>query len=167
MVLAVLASYNLSADSDSGFFLVGTSDFAGTFSLASLNKSFLDAQLSSLECSLKLLANQVFGIIHKLNGIELVLVAVFSSSYVLVSTLATDLNTDSNIVLDSLKVLSPLLLSVIIDTSVLSLSSSKVLTFKVGGLKLKLMAFEISIDSVLAKLDLLYAGSVPFANSSS
>ncbi|KAG9285141.1 hypothetical protein G9A89_000642 [Geosiphon pyriformis] len=41
----------------------------------------------------------------------------------------------------------------------LGLSSSKVLTFKVGGLKSKMMALKVSIGSILGKLDLLCINS--------
>ncbi|KAG9305603.1 hypothetical protein G9A89_001664 [Geosiphon pyriformis] len=58
---------------------------------------------------------------------------------------------DSGLVLSSLSFASPSILT-------LGLSSSKVLTTKVGCLKSKLVAFKISIGSVLVKLELICAG---------
>ncbi|KAG9304735.1 hypothetical protein G9A89_003909 [Geosiphon pyriformis] len=133
----------------SGSFSSGASSMGGGFPLALTNNSFLNACLLSLECSLELLSDQMSGILHKLNSIELVSLVFPSSSNSLVTLINVKLDSNSDIVLESFVVV-PAPLSVV---SVLRPSSSKILMTKVGCLESKLVAFEASIGSVLVKLD--------------
>ncbi|KAG9298780.1 hypothetical protein G9A89_012848 [Geosiphon pyriformis] len=121
----------------------------------------LYGHLAFLECFLELLANQVSGILVKLGSLELVLLAAASGvsfSKVLV-TVAPGL--DSNMILDGESMVSTLSPLVVNDTTTaISSSNSKVLTTKVGGLESKIVALEVSVKSVLEKLDCLCSGLV-------
>ncbi|KAG9300374.1 hypothetical protein G9A89_009998 [Geosiphon pyriformis] len=82
----------------------------------------------------------------------------FSSTSVSAILIATKENLVLNMVMnDSKLVLSPSS-SASLSVSTLDLSSSKVLTTKIGSLESKLVAFETSVNLVLAKLDHLSAG---------
>ncbi|KAG9306459.1 hypothetical protein G9A89_003569 [Geosiphon pyriformis] len=105
----------------------------------SVDNSFLDACLIFLEQSLELLTDQVSDIMQKLSNMKLDLVV----------DVVMD---DSELVLSSPS-------SAFLSISTLGLSSSKILTTKIGCLESKLVAFEASIGSVLAKLKLICAGS--------
>ncbi|KAG9297361.1 hypothetical protein G9A89_009445 [Geosiphon pyriformis] len=160
VVLVVSVSHDSFAGSGSGAFSFNVLGSNGTSLSVLLNESPLSAYLSSLECFLKLLANQVSDIICKLSNIELVPLAVSPPPCAPICPLATKLNTAFDMILDNLKIL-PLPLSLVtVNISVLGLSSSKILTTKIGSLELKLVALEASVGSVLAKLDLLCAGSL-------
>ncbi|KAG9303651.1 hypothetical protein G9A89_018548 [Geosiphon pyriformis] len=122
--------------------VTGTSIFA----FVPLSDHGLYSHLASLECSLEFLADQVFGILKKLGSIELVLPVVTSvvfSPMVLVSVVVND------------------------TTTGLSSSSSKVLTTKVSGLKFKMMALKVSVESILDKLDHLCSDLSMSASSAS
>ncbi|KAG9306302.1 hypothetical protein G9A89_018185 [Geosiphon pyriformis] len=64
-------------------------------------------------------------------------------------------------------VVQPIFFSPGVADLLLGLSSSKVLTSKVGGLKSKLVALDIFVGLILAKLDQLCAGSGSSVISSS
>ncbi|KAG9302954.1 hypothetical protein G9A89_022371 [Geosiphon pyriformis] len=100
----------------------------------------------------------VFEIVHRLNGVDLV-------SLVSVSPVVSSVISASSVVLSVQDMaLDPLFSSSHFSSSVsvlenivsdLSLCSSKVLTFKVGRLESKLMALDVAVGSILAKLDQL------------
>ncbi|KAG9298995.1 hypothetical protein G9A89_020308 [Geosiphon pyriformis] len=139
-----------------GLFLVAETSL---FASASSGDCDMYGHLVSLECSLELLADQVSGILKKLGSIKLVpLVTTFDAfpSAVLVSVVS---GLDLDMVLNSASAISNLSPPVISGTApIISPSSSKVLTTKVGGLKSKIVALEISVESVLEKLDYLCSG---------
>ncbi|KAG9295868.1 hypothetical protein G9A89_006607 [Geosiphon pyriformis] len=112
--------------------------------------------LALLKCFLKLLADQVSSILCRLNGMELVpLVSVPNVGPPVGSALVKlVLNADMVLNVSQLLFLPP---SSIVESKTvdLGLSSSKILTFKVGSLKFKMVAFEVSIGLILGKLDLL------------
>ncbi|KAG9285010.1 hypothetical protein G9A89_009820 [Geosiphon pyriformis] len=117
------------------------------------NKFSINDHLASFKCSLKLLTDQVLSIMCRLNVV---------SPATPVSTLVS-LNTD--MVLDVPQLSPSLFFSVLEDKMVdLGLSSSKVLTSKVGSLESKMMALKVSIGSILGKLDLLCINLVTMYN---
>ncbi|KAG9306289.1 hypothetical protein G9A89_018172 [Geosiphon pyriformis] len=137
----------------------GASDVVGHLSPAGPVNSLLKTCLTSLEHSLELLMNKVSGIIDKLNNLNLVPLALVSSSQSLVVSITANMEFGLDMVLDEPKsvVLPPSLVSS--GVSSLGPSSSKILTSKVGCLELKLMALKASVCSVLEKLDQMCAGS--------
>ncbi|KAG9293686.1 hypothetical protein G9A89_019023 [Geosiphon pyriformis] len=151
-----LAKFGPHFDSDfgSGLPLSGSLSIKKS-ALVVQNDSLINNCLASLECLLELLANQVSDIVHRLNGVELVSL-VPTTQVVLLAASVSMLAPDTDMVLDvpqlSFSPLSPVLEDKVVD---LGLSSSKVLTSKVGGLESKMMAFKVSISSILGKLDLL------------
>ncbi|KAG9285914.1 hypothetical protein G9A89_013339 [Geosiphon pyriformis] len=154
-----LASSAGGSPSNSGFgfgpSLSGASDLVGSAPSSPIDESPLDAQLASLERSLELLADQVSGILRKLNFVELVPMVPSSNTLSLVGSVPMAPVLDSDMVLDgTLTLLSPSLSNVELDAG-FSSSSSKVLTTKVGGLKSKMSALKALVGSVLARLDLL------------
>ncbi|KAG9294020.1 hypothetical protein G9A89_019358 [Geosiphon pyriformis] len=112
------------------------------------------------ERSLELLTDQVSSILHRLNDIELVPLVPVSQVMLPVVPAFALLTSDTNIVLDvpqpPLSPSFPVAEEKVVN---LGLSSSKVLTFKVGSLESKIVALEVSIDSILRKLDLLCINS--------
>ncbi|KAG9287997.1 hypothetical protein G9A89_017592 [Geosiphon pyriformis] len=118
----------------------------GTLLSTFANTFFLSACLAFLECFLKLLTNQVSGIMHKLNNFELMPQDLFFSFLVLDTPMAAQI----------WLVFLPLFF-IVSDVLVLGLSSLKVLTIKVGFLGSKLMALNASVGLVLVKLDQLCA----------
>ncbi|KAG9305810.1 hypothetical protein G9A89_001099 [Geosiphon pyriformis] len=130
----------------SGFFSSGISDLSGSSSFVLANNLSLNAYLTSLKFS---------GIMHKLSGMELVPLALLSSSGSLITPVNINLDLTFDMVLDSSETV-PAYFSVV---SALEFSSLKILTTKMGCLESKLVALEASISSVLAKLDQLCAGS--------
>ncbi|KAG9292225.1 hypothetical protein G9A89_023945 [Geosiphon pyriformis] len=129
------------------------------FASALLGDYDVYSHLASLECFLELLANQVSGILEKLGSIKLVPLVTTSDaspSTVLVSVIS---GLDLDMVLDGALAISNPFPPVISNTaSIISSSSSKVLTTKVGGLESKIVALEVLIESVLEKLDCLCSG---------
>ncbi|KAG9290389.1 hypothetical protein G9A89_007120, partial [Geosiphon pyriformis] len=121
--------------------------------------SGLSNYLAVLERSLELLADQVFEIIKKLSFVELVPLASKSSVLLLVIPAPLDSVMNSDMAIDDTLV-SPVFSPIIVVDTVtnFSLSSSKVLTSKVGGLEFKLVALEVSVKLVLEKLDCLCSG---------
>ncbi|KAG9302832.1 hypothetical protein G9A89_009609 [Geosiphon pyriformis] len=133
--------------------------FGGISSPVSIVFSDLNDHLAVLERFLKLLADQVSEIMKKLSFVELVPLA--SKSSVLPSVIPVPLIfvVDSDMVIDDTLASSILPPVIVVDTVAnLSLSSSKVLTSKVDGLESKLVALEVSVESVLEKLNCLCSG---------
>ncbi|KAG9304472.1 hypothetical protein G9A89_020036 [Geosiphon pyriformis] len=128
--------------------------------LVAQDNSLINNHLALLECSLELLADQVSSILYRLNGVKLVSLVPVSqvmSSVVSAPVLSTS---DTDMILDvsqpPLPPSFPVAEKKMVD---LGLSSSKILTFKVSGLESKMVALEVSIDSILEKLDLLCVNS--------
>ncbi|KAG9303179.1 hypothetical protein G9A89_001795 [Geosiphon pyriformis] len=124
--------------------------------LADHDSSSINNYLALLECFLELLADQVSDVLHKLNSMELVLlVLVLKVEHPDVFIFVLSIS-DADMILDilwpSLLPSSPKIEEKTVD---LDLSSSKVLTSKVGELEFKMIALEVSIDLILGKLDLL------------
>ncbi|KAG9294031.1 hypothetical protein G9A89_019369, partial [Geosiphon pyriformis] len=122
----------------------------------SFGNSCLVEQLASLEHSLELLVDQVSDILNKLSFVKLVPLMFNLHVSFLVVVVSVIANMNSDMVLNNITVFYPPLFSVVADLVVdLSSSSSKVLTTKMGGLKSKIVALEMSIKSVLERLDCL------------
>ncbi|KAG9298207.1 hypothetical protein G9A89_002695 [Geosiphon pyriformis] len=124
-----------------------------------LGNSCLVDCLASLKCSLKLLVDQILDILKKLSFVELVpqMSSPHVSLLVVIASVAANVNLD--MILDDAIVSPPLSFSVVVDSVAdLSLSSSKVLTTKVDGLESKMVALEMSVLSVLDRLDCLCSG---------
>ncbi|KAG9284571.1 hypothetical protein G9A89_000654 [Geosiphon pyriformis] len=106
----------------------------------------LNDHLASLKHSLELLADQVSDILKRLSSVELVPLplALLASPPVVFALL--DLSADSNMVLDAPQVSSFSLVTVINNAaSDFGSNSSKILTAKVGGLELKMMALDATV----------------------
>ncbi|KAG9287643.1 hypothetical protein G9A89_023993 [Geosiphon pyriformis] len=124
------------------------------FSSAPPNNHDLYGHLASLKHSLELLADQVSGILKKLGSMELVSLAVISDVSLPVVSVSVVSGLDLDMVLDSVPMVSTPFFPVVNNAAAnLSSSSSKVLTTKVGGLESKMVALEVSVESVLEKLD--------------
>ncbi|KAG9300609.1 hypothetical protein G9A89_005209 [Geosiphon pyriformis] len=136
-----------------------TSDLGGGLSFSILANSSLNACLASLECSLELLADQVSDISKKLSFVELVPMVPSSGALLLVGSVLLAPGLDSNMALDGELASSNHHFPSIDMSGGFSSSSSKILTTKVDGLKSKMSALKASVSSVLARLDLLCAGS--------
>ncbi|KAG9293662.1 hypothetical protein G9A89_018999 [Geosiphon pyriformis] len=153
-----LASSAGGSSSGSGFgfgpSLLGASGLVSGVLSFPIDRSSLDAQLASLECSLELLADQVSGILRKLNFVELVSMVPSFDTPSLVGSVPVAPVLDSDMVLDGALMLPSLPPSNAKLDAGFSSSSSKVLTTKVGGLESKMLALETSVNSVLARLDL-------------
>ncbi|KAG9299499.1 hypothetical protein G9A89_020670 [Geosiphon pyriformis] len=108
--------------------------------------------LALLEQLLELLADQVLGIMYRLNSMELVLlVPVFQVKSLVVSAFILSMS-DANMVLDVPWLFLPFSSPVVKDKVVdLGLSSLKVLTSKIGSLKSKIVVLEVSIGLILEK----------------
>ncbi|KAG9301692.1 hypothetical protein G9A89_016763 [Geosiphon pyriformis] len=141
--------------------LFGVLDLINNSFLILANNSSLNDYLNTLKCSLKLLTDQVFSILIKLGGMELVPIVIPSSVLpsvtpaLLVPRLDVDMTLD-DIILASTSISSFSAVNDIVHNS--SFSFSKVLTSKVGKLESKIVVFEVSIGSVLEKLDCLHSG---------
>ncbi|KAG9306308.1 hypothetical protein G9A89_018191 [Geosiphon pyriformis] len=123
--------------------------------------------LAFLEWSLELLTNQVSDIVRKLSFVELVLLPSVSHELPLAVFTSLALEVNSDMVLDGAPEPSAFSFSTVVnDTSGFNLSSSKILTTKVGGLELKMMSLKASINLVLNRLNYLCSGSgslLPFS----
>ncbi|KAG9292285.1 hypothetical protein G9A89_009097 [Geosiphon pyriformis] len=144
---------------DSGFgsgpLSSGSSSIKGSAPVVQ-NKFSINNCLTSLKCSLELLANQVLDIVHKLNGVELVPLVPITQVVLPAAPVFTLALPETDMVLNVLWLFFPLSSSVLEDKVVdLGLSSSKVFTSKVNSLESKMLALEVSIGSILGKLDLL------------
>ncbi|KAG9306611.1 hypothetical protein G9A89_004808 [Geosiphon pyriformis] len=143
------------------------SSSGGTLSPFSMVNSPLSTCLTCLEHSVELLSDQISNILLCLDNLSLVPSAPPSSVIPSVGTLqpfisdslmVDDSDLGSNMVLDVL-LIQPISLSSGNDNSQLGLSSSKVLTSKIGVLESKLAALDASIGSILVKLKQMCAGS--------
>ncbi|KAG9287594.1 hypothetical protein G9A89_019655 [Geosiphon pyriformis] len=133
--------------------------------LISDNNSSLNAHLATLEHSLELLTNWVSSILKKLSGMGLVLMATPFSVPLLATSSFLALYLDVDMAVDNMSLASAPPLSAVDDVVYdSSLSFSKVLTSKVGRLESKMVAFEVSINSVLERLDRLCSGAVATCN---
>ncbi|KAG9295592.1 hypothetical protein G9A89_000957 [Geosiphon pyriformis] len=141
---------------DSSF---GASGVVGHLFPAGPISLFLETCLVFLECSLELLMDKMSGIMNKLDSLNLVPLALASSSQLLVVPGLVNMEFDLDMVLDELKSAVLLLSSVSSGAPSSGSSSSKILTSKVGCLKSKLMALEALVCLVLGKLDQMCAGS--------
>ncbi|KAG9300107.1 hypothetical protein G9A89_000847 [Geosiphon pyriformis] len=148
----------------SGVFSLGVSDLGGGLLLLANDNSSLNAQLASLEHSLKLLHDQVSGIVYRLSSMNLVPLAPFSSSLGILDVPAA---TNFDMILDDTSHDPVVALSLPHVGSDLGLSSSKVLTSKVDSLESKLVALNASIGAILEKLNQLCTSSDFQASSSS
>ncbi|KAG9300299.1 hypothetical protein G9A89_011372 [Geosiphon pyriformis] len=115
--------------------------------------------LAVLECSMEILSDQVSLILKKLSFVDLVSLAPSPSALLLVSLTAIVSDIDSGLALNSTLLSSvsspPNVGESIVD---LSLSSSKVLTAKIGSLESNIVALEASVRSVLNRLNHLLSG---------
>ncbi|KAG9305598.1 hypothetical protein G9A89_001659, partial [Geosiphon pyriformis] len=113
----------------------------------SLNDSDLADHMTSLECSVELLLDQISEILRKLSFVELVL-------------LLSPFSLDLDMVVDNV-VMSPFSSPPVTGNagSELSLSSLKILTTKVSGLELKMMALEVSISFGIDKFGFVSSSS--------
>ncbi|KAG9285143.1 hypothetical protein G9A89_000644 [Geosiphon pyriformis] len=112
--------------------------------------------LASLEHSLKLLADQISGILEKLGSIKLVSLATTSDASLSAVSVSVVSGLNLDIVLDGALMIPNFSSPVIGDTTlIISSSNSKVLTTKVSSLESKMVALEISVEFVLEKLDCL------------
>ncbi|KAG9293985.1 hypothetical protein G9A89_019323 [Geosiphon pyriformis] len=149
-------SSHFSSGSGSSLLLFGASGFNIGSSLTSNNNSSLNTHLVTLECFLELLMDWVSGILKKLSNMELVpMVTPFSVPPLATSSsLVLHLDVDMAVNDMSLAFASPF---PAVDDVIYNFSSSfsKILTFKVSRLKSKIVAFEVSIGSVLERLDCL------------
>ncbi|KAG9297989.1 hypothetical protein G9A89_018817 [Geosiphon pyriformis] len=135
-----------------------TSGLGGNFPSSIINDSFLNACLASLECSFKLLAEQVSSIVKKLSFIELVPMVSSAGASLLVGSVPLVSVLDFDMALDGKLALStPYFPSADLGAG-FSSSSSKVLTTKMGSLESKMSALEAFVISVLVRLDLLCSG---------
>ncbi|KAG9301332.1 hypothetical protein G9A89_018004 [Geosiphon pyriformis] len=120
----------------------------------------LGGRLAVLEHSVEILTDQVLLILKKLSFVDLVPLALSPSALPLVSPTAIVSDMDSGLDLDSTLLSSasssPNVGGLVVD---FNLSSSKVLTAKIGSLESNIMALEASVCSVLNRLDHLHSGS--------
>ncbi|KAG9303966.1 hypothetical protein G9A89_005876 [Geosiphon pyriformis] len=108
------------------------------------NKFSINSCLASLEHSLELLTDQMSNIVCRLNSIKLVFLVLTTQVILLVTLVSILALPDTDMVLDVPQLFFSLFSSVLEDKVVdLDLSSSKVLTLKVGGLESKIMALEL------------------------
>ncbi|KAG9287486.1 hypothetical protein G9A89_023858 [Geosiphon pyriformis] len=115
-----------------------------------LDGSGLAKCLAFLECSIELLSDQILEILGKLSFVELVLMSSPSCVFFLFVASLLDPALNSDMAVDSVVVLFSSFLPVINNaTPELSLSSSKVFTTKVSGLKSKMMALKVLVGLVL------------------
>ncbi|KAG9287392.1 hypothetical protein G9A89_023764 [Geosiphon pyriformis] len=109
----------------------------------------LSGRLAVLECSVEIFSDQVLLILKKLSFVDLVLLASSPSALPLVSPTAVVSDMDLDLELDGMLLLSasssPNVGGSVVD---FSLSSSKILTAKIGSLELNMMALEASVHSI-------------------
>ncbi|KAG9295930.1 hypothetical protein G9A89_006669 [Geosiphon pyriformis] len=167
VVSVALVSHGFHAGSGSGSPPSSTLSSGEAPPSISVVNSPLSVRLALLECSVGLLSDQILNILSRLDNIGLALLApssqmvpsvVVSQSPTSVFLVVTNSDLDFDMAVDDLFV-QPTSFSLGVTDLLLGLSSSKVLTSKVGGLELKLVALNISVGLILAKLDQLCAGS--------
>ncbi|KAG9295902.1 hypothetical protein G9A89_006641 [Geosiphon pyriformis] len=117
--------------------------------------------LAVLKQSMEILSDQVSGILKKLSFFELVPLTSPSCAPPLAVSVHSSPVVDSNMVLDDVLASSaPSLSGGGNSAAVLSLSGSKILISKLGGLKSKMSGLEALFSSILVRLDLLCSGSI-------
>ncbi|KAG9299222.1 hypothetical protein G9A89_013870 [Geosiphon pyriformis] len=104
--------------------------------------SFLETHLASLEHSLELFTDKMSGIVNKLDNLNLVPMALISFSQLSVISVMANVEFGSNMVLDDSKPVALPSFLVSSGVSNLGLSSSKILTSKVGCLDFDLFGIE-------------------------
>ncbi|KAG9284297.1 hypothetical protein G9A89_002107 [Geosiphon pyriformis] len=159
---AQVASGSFSHVVSSGALGVGLISGSKAFSMDFSSSSAVDlgGRLAVLKCSIEILSDQVSLILKKLSFIDLVSLAPLPSAFPLVSPTAVVSDMDSGLASDDTLSLSVSFLSNIGELFVdFSLSSSKVLTAKIGSLESNMVALEALIHLVLGKLDYLHSGS--------
>ncbi|KAG9307741.1 hypothetical protein G9A89_023306 [Geosiphon pyriformis] len=160
VVSLVSSSDGSHPSSDSGFgSSFGASGVVGHLSSVVSINSFLEIHLTSLEHSLELLTDKVSGIVNKLDNLNLVPMALISSSQPSVIPVTANVEFGLDMVLDDPKPVALPFFLVSSGVSNLGSNSSKILTSKMGCLESKLMALEALVCSVLEKLDQMCAGS--------
>ncbi|KAG9298521.1 hypothetical protein G9A89_018880 [Geosiphon pyriformis] len=142
------SGFHFSSGSSSSLSFFGASDSnIGSF-LTLANNSFLNAYLAILECLLKLLTDQVSGILKKLSGIELVPIATPFCVFFPVTPTSLVLHLNVNIAIDDMSLTSAPSLSAVDDVVHNSSSSfSKVLTSKMGGLESKMVSISLVLEN--------------------
>ncbi|KAG9303572.1 hypothetical protein G9A89_018468 [Geosiphon pyriformis] len=142
----------------------GVSLVSGSMAFSMDSSSFgaadLSGRLAVLERFVEILSDQVSLILKKLSFVDLMPLAFSSSALPLVSPTAVVSDMDPGLELDGM-LLSSVSFSPNVGGSVVdfSLSSSKVLTAKIGSLESNMMALEALVRSVLDRLDHLCSGS--------
>ncbi|KAG9291417.1 hypothetical protein G9A89_021835 [Geosiphon pyriformis] len=161
VVTVALISYSFRAGFGSSSPPSGVLGSGGAFPSLPVVNSLLSARLALLECSVELLSEQISNILSRLNNIgsaplasssQMALSVVVSQSPTSVPLVVAKSDLDFDMAVDD-PLVQPTFFSPGVTDSLLDLSSSKV-----GGLELKLVVFDISIDSILAKLDQLCTG---------
>ncbi|KAG9301357.1 hypothetical protein G9A89_018029 [Geosiphon pyriformis] len=154
-----------SSSSGSSLSLSGASDSDSSFLFILANTLSLNAHLATLEHSLELLIDQVSSILKKLSGMELKSMATPSSISLPATSTSLVLHLNMDMVLNDMTLTSaPSLLAVNDVVHDSSSSFSKILTSKVGRLESKMVAFKVSIGSVLERLDHLCFGVMAICN---
>ncbi|KAG9288232.1 hypothetical protein G9A89_021263 [Geosiphon pyriformis] len=126
---------------------------------ASFDVSGFNNCLASLECFLELVVDQMSDLLKKLSSVDLVPLPLALQVSLLVASTSSVLGLVLDMTVDSVLVPStPSLSDVDTLLSDFSPSSLKVLTTKVCSLELKIVALEVSICLVLARLDPLGSG---------
>ncbi|KAG9298290.1 hypothetical protein G9A89_002778 [Geosiphon pyriformis] len=124
-----------------------------------LDNSGLAKCLASLEHSLELLLDQVSNILKKLSLVNLVSISLLPCAPSSLVASLLDSVLDLNMAVDNIVVPSSSSFPLVNKTAPdLSLSSSKMLTTKIGGLKSKMLALEVLVNLVLERLDFLCSG---------
>ncbi|KAG9301746.1 hypothetical protein G9A89_003292 [Geosiphon pyriformis] len=166
-----VASVSHGSHDGSGFgsLFFGASSSDSTPPPLSMVNSPLGTRLTHLERSVELLSDQITNILLRLNNLSLVPSAPPSSMIPSVGTshpsvsdslMVDDSDLGFNMVLN-IPLIQPISLFSGNNNSQLGLSSSKVLTSKIGILESKLVALNASIGSILVKLEQMYAGLGP------
>ncbi|KAG9303579.1 hypothetical protein G9A89_018475 [Geosiphon pyriformis] len=110
--------------------------------------------LVTLECSLKILVDQISGILKKLSFVKLVPLASFFGSMSPVVSVFVVLVVNLDMALDNKPTVSaPLFSGADESTAVFSSSGSRVFTSKMNGLESKMSALKASVSSILVRLN--------------
>ncbi|KAG9296140.1 hypothetical protein G9A89_014732 [Geosiphon pyriformis] len=161
VVLVASAFHSPHDGSGSGFLPFGASSSGGTPPPLSMVNSPLGTHLARLKHSVELLFDQILNILLRFDNLSLVpsapsfsVILSVDISHPSVSNflMVADFDLGSNM---------PIFLSSGNDNFQLGVSSSKVLTSKVGILESKLVVLDASIGSILVKLEQMCAGSGP------
>ncbi|KAG9289020.1 hypothetical protein G9A89_015569 [Geosiphon pyriformis] len=166
VVSVASVSHGFHAGSGSGSPLSGDLSSGGVLPPLPVVNFSMSTRLVLLECSVELLFKQILNILSCLDNIssaplapssQLAPSVIVSQSPTSVPLVVANPNLDFDMAVDD-SFVQPTSFSPGVTSSLLGLSSSKVLTSKVGGLESKLVALDISVGSILAKLNQLCAG---------